>query len=355
MEKQELYKELASRILKIFDKFGNEIPFNTVEFRDYKSKYSSTGKDAMTIFIDGIPTSNMDKKKYRVDFQCSCGNIQNVLLKKYMVKEKISCTVCKEHGEKAEWQRLMFAMAREGKVRGNKPPRSIYNVVYDFENESEEFKKEYFEKHLTEEEFNKYGKYIYSVDDVVIEGRDDVIYLPHEPSKNAKKYTGKISIGGEIHGTQNLRLRCPLCGEVFHITRQLKEKVKNNNFDCKYCSFVNKTFKIRKYNGLNYQSSDELNFIKLCEKYNICIQNGDKIPYVYKNKTYTYIIDFKLPDLKYNIEIKDNHIWHREQVESGKWQAKFEYANQHSKEQGFIYKVLFPDEIESFVESLLKR
>ena len=93
----------------------------------------------------------------------------------------------------------------------------------------------------------------------------------------------------------------------------------------------------------------------LCEKYNICIQNGDKIPYVYKNKTYTYIIDFKLPDLKYNIEIKDNHIWHREQVESGKWQAKFEYANQHSKEQGFIYKVLFPDEIESFVESLLKR
>ena len=64
MEKQELYKELASRILKIFDKFGNEIPFNTVEFRYYKSKYSSTGKDAMTIFIDGIPTPNMDNKKY---------------------------------------------------------------------------------------------------------------------------------------------------------------------------------------------------------------------------------------------------------------------------------------------------
>ena len=77
--------------------------------------------------------------------------------------------------------------------------------------------------------------------------------------------------------------------------------------------------------------------------------------YTYKNKNHIYIIDFKLPDLKYNIEIKDNHVWHKNQVESGKWQAKVDSANQYSKEIGFVYKVLFPDDIESFVEDLLKR
>ena len=39
-------------------------------------------------------------------------------------------------------------------------------------------------------------------------------------------------------------------------------------------------------------------------------------------KIHTYKIDFAIPKLKLLIEIKDNHIWHKEQVQSGKWDEK---------------------------------
>ena len=44
-------------------------------------------------------------------------------------------------------------------------------------------------------------------------------------------------------------------------------------------------------------------------------------------------------------EIKDNHIWHREQINNGKWNSKVEGVNQYLKSEKNIYKnfiVIFP-------------
>ena len=41
---------------------------------------------------------------------------------------------------------------------------------------------------------------------------------------------------------------------------------------------------------------------------------------MYKNKTHIYKVDFKIQDIL--IEIKDNHIWHRNQVKNGIWNIK---------------------------------
>ena len=91
----------------------------------------------------------------------------------------------------------------------------------------------------------------------------------------------------------------------------------------------NNIFKIRTYKNLAneticYQSKFELKFIRYCNENKITVINGPKIEYNRSNskKIHTYKIDFAIPKLKLLIEIKDNHIWHKEQVQSGKWEEK---------------------------------
>jgi hypothetical protein len=48
---------------------------------------------------------------------------------------------------------------------------------------------------------------------------------------------------------------------------------------------------------------------------------------VNSNKQHSYRVDFAIPKLKLLIEIKDNHIWHRDQIKSGKWDQKVAGVN----------------------------
>lgn len=54
------------------------------------------------------------------------------------------------------------------------------------------------------------------------------------------------------------------------------------------------------------------------------------------------------------IEIKDNHCWHKEQVSSGKFQAKESAANELCKLTAFTYHVLFPKTLQKCKDSILK-
>jgi hypothetical protein len=94
-----------------------------------------------------------------------------------------------------------------------------------------------------------------------------------------------------------------------------------------------------------YQSKFELKFIRYCNDKKIYVINGPKIYYKYNNKNPTYKIDFAIPKLNLLIEIKDNHIWHKEQVKNGKWNAKVEGVNNYLESEKNNYKnfiVIFP-------------
>ena len=227
-----------------------------------------------------------------------------------------------------------------------------YKREYNFETETEEFKKEYFQSNLTLDEFEKIKKYIYSVKGYIVEGENFELLL-HENGINHKKYRQMILFQNKKIPFKDIKLRCPLCGEVFSISRQIKERVIKNNFDCRACYLTNKTFAIKKYSdNLTYQGNSELNFIKQCESHNIKIINGPVINYMFENKKHEYRTDFELPDLSLIIEIKDTHIWHKKQVESGKWEAKenaaIEYCNKNNK----VYKLLFTKDIDNFFKYL---
>jgi hypothetical protein len=74
-----------------------------------------------------------------------------------------------------------------------------------------------------------------------------------------------------------------------------------------------------------YQSKLELKFIEWCVSNNIIVKNGPNIDYVFNDKQHKYRVDFEIDG--FLIEIKDFHIWHRNQVESGKWDEKVNAAN----------------------------
>jgi hypothetical protein len=128
-----------------------------------------------------------------------------------------------------------------------------------------------------------------------------------------------------------------------------------NNFDCRKCFLNNKTFAIKKLGDLTYQGSLELNFIEECCSRNIKIENGVKIPYVFDGRKHIYTVDFYLPEYGLNVELKDNHIWHRKQVASGKWLAKENAAQKYSLEKCEKFCLLFKDDIRPFFENLEKR
>jgi hypothetical protein len=152
--------------------------------------------------------------------------------------------------------------------------------------------------------------------------KENIIFKPHQPI-----------------------LKCDNC--EYNWRAKSIEKFKNDiKIMCKECVCVNKTFIIRKYKNIiketiMYQSKLELKFIDWCNNNGIIIRNGPKVSYFFNNKERTYKIDFQIN--KTLIEIKDNHIWHMNDLKSGKWAAK-ENAAKELIQKGIYneYKMITP-------------
>ncbi len=56
----------------------------------------------------------------------------------------------------------------------------------------------------------------------------------------------------------------------------------------------------------------------------LVINDGPKISYTFSNKQHKYVVDFYIQKINVLIELKDNHIWHKNQIASGKWKAKID-------------------------------
>ena len=102
-----------------------------------------------------------------------------------------------------------------------------------------------------------------------------------------------------------------------------------------------------------WQSVPERRFIEWCEDNNISIKNGPKVTYNFREKQHVYRVDFELTHNKLLIEIKDNHCWHKEQVESGKFQAKESAAKEWCKINNYKYHVIFPKTLQKLKDSIL--
>ena len=221
-----------------------------------------------------------------------------------------------------------------------------------FDNYDDDFKDNYFKRNMTIEEFNYIKPKIISIQNgkYNLNENNDLVYYPIVSISNQTRfcpYLYSVSRNSleKIHG---LIIKCDNCESLFKSNDLHSHKNKIKAL-CIECNLTNNIFKIRSYTNFSnekilYQSKFELKFIRYCNEHKIHIINGPKIDYYWNNKIRTYKIDFAIPKLKYLIEIKDNHCWHIDNLNTGKWQSKEEGAQKYieSNENYDKFIMIFP-------------
>lgn len=343
-------EELIEHLEKIFDENGNEVVFEKIEIRNEKRKHSNTISRIM--YVNGVGLTQKQIRSYKIQYLCRCGRHIIILLQKYMCKQNICCMHCLQDRSFENHTKTYPYSLKKGER--TKPQSQLKKTFDEYD---ENFKQHYAETHLSENEFYEKLNHIYSINDIQIteQNINNIKYLYYSPTNNQQKFNSKISFdnGKTFNSIHSVKLRCSTCNKIFNIHLINIRKQDIDNIECRYCKFSNKTFEIRKYNdSLTYQSSPELKFIELCISNGINIVNGFEIPYWFKNKDRTYITDFYLPDYKYIVEIKARNIFYKNDLMSGKAEAKASAATNFGKQHGMKYKLIFDTNIDEFINFL---
>lgn len=334
----------------------------------YLDKYSSVKKKTNRLFIDGCVVKTKNKK---VSFVCDgCNDKSIISLKKYLLKTNHICSLCKnnqidkrlEHSEYikkcySDNNKVIPKVKKKTKIINENNKTFIEKSNLQFEKETDSYKNIYYKKHLRLSEYLNIKDKIYSINGIVL--KNDIEYFEHLKTNNQMKYSSYIydSKYKKFTCVNNVKLFCDNCNKLFNTTRKIKSKIHNLKILCPKCYLCNRTFKIRnvkniKGEKITYQSKPELKLVNYCNNNNILIEDGPVINYNFNNKILKYYTDYYIPSIKTIIEIKDNHIWHKEQVKTGKWDQKEKNAKIYAKENNINYLLLFTDNFEEFLKLL---
>lgn len=314
-----------------------------------KNKFSPSKKPTLKIKIGDLILKRTDKLTY----QCpNCNELSTIFVGKFIIKKSLYCNKCREKVEskrkrQSEYITKSFKDFKKV-VPINKPiSKTLEEVIEEselsFSKENDDFKSDHFKRTPTIDEFNKTKEYVKSIEGVPIEGKL-VKYYPTIRTNNQMKYSPKVLIDDKLILLYNCDFYCSICGDDFH-GRNFKSKSKTGVL-CKECSFSNDVFKFRSVLNINkekvvYQSNPELRLINHYNDNGILIKNGPRVDYYFNGDKKIYKVDFEVPSNRFLIEVKDNHVWHREQMKSGKWQAKEKAAREWCRINGYLYYLIF--------------
>jgi len=345
--------EILKHILEIRDENDNIIKYDYLKTDFLKSKYSSTKNSIWHIFMVFNNENNSQniiritkKMKYRYKFKClNCSNIQ--LIGSTQVLRKINknvkyCSACVNiQDEKIENQIKSINKHYYNKNNGIERKQikqfskmsNIEKINYSkeqFDDMDDDYKDMYFMSHLSSEDYIRLRDKIISFKNGNIINNKNIIYIPYFICNNQMMFSSIMydKVNDILFKANQPMIKCDTCNTIYRgkSIEGLKNKYK---IYCIDCNFTNNIFKIRpSKNCLNervcYQSKLELKFINFCNNNHIVVRNGPKVKYMFNGSQKTYKVDFEilLNDNKYMVEMKDNHIWHKNQVKSGKWAAK---------------------------------
>lgn len=354
--KKQMFKKLEKSIIYVISN-NNEILKGKFEIK----KINYNNRRIISLFINGERLSNRNNKIY---YKCpTCGEEIVILLKRFLSKKSLLCRICKEYDINKRNNQSLFmidSFKKYNKIKSkNKESKKNIDIIKESTKkwiiEDINFKDDYIKRILTEKEFLKIKDHILIKDEKIT----DFKYFEHLITNNQFKFAPYIDINGKLISfseySGNVKFICESCNKHFK-GRNFKTKLKHKKILCKDCLFSNKIFKIKHTININnekikYQSKIEKQLINFCNINGILIQNGPKVLYFFNNKERTYNIDFKVNNIL--IETKDNHIWHKKEIESGKWKLKSNSAKKYCKENEMEYKLIFPKDIEKFQKSLL--
>lgn len=373
---------------EIIEKWENE-KLNKFNISTIIHKYSNTKVPLYRFFYkededwkDGYIEKNIITRNnhYNITYKCiNCDAIHNVSLNNILRKINnniINCIVCKEQEEEKRKKQSEYMYSKYNNNSVCKKEIILKKTLKDklnedqvkFEEYDTDFKENYYRRNMDINEFNYIRNKIISIENKKIKMSDDLIYYPTVSISNQTRFCPYLysQERKSLNKLVNIEFKCEICNNVF-ISKDLHTHKNKIKVLCKDCKFTNSVYKLRTYNNLSnesiiYQSKFELKFIRYCNENKIYIINGPNIPYynILTNKKCLYKVDFAIPKLNLLVEIKDNHHWHREQINNGKWMSKMNgintYLNQKNEYKNIIYEkfiVIFPKNYVKECENIL--
>jgi hypothetical protein len=300
-----------------------------VDIQDIKLEFTSKNS-IYHVILNGVQLTK--RNKYYIKYKClTCYTLHIVGTTQFLRKvNKCSnrCYLCCNKDEnKHEVKHKSLIDLKEESI----------NLFHTYD---DDFKDNYFKNHLTEDDYKRLSKNLKSLQNGKHIIDDNLEYWPIFQTNNQTLFSSVFydKINDMIVRAHQPIMQCDNCNQIWRA--KTIEKFKNcYKILCQDCTFCNKTFKIRSTkNNVNepilYQSHLELKFINWCKNNNITVVNGPTIVYEFEGKEKTYKVDFRIGATL--IEIKDNYIWHKRQIESGVWKAK-EHAVHNEIKKG-LYK-----------------
>ena len=350
--------KLTSKLANIYDKKKDIlIDVNQISIKSISHKYSNTKVPIYRFHInDEVITKNND---YVIDYIClhcdrkiTCA-LNNITRK--INKGITKCRTCKELDEhkrhiQSEYMKSSRGKPTEHNIKNNKISilDKIQADIAVFDDMDDDWKDNYYKRHMTCEEFDYIRPKINSIQKGKIKNVNDLQYYPVVSISNQSRFCPYLynKKNDCIEKIKDIEFVCDSCNDTFMSTDLISHKNKIKCL-CRDCNLTNNIFKIRKYRNISdepilYQSKFELKFIRFCNENKIKLVNGPKISYNWGDKGRTYRVDFFIPKLNLLIEIKDNHIWHKEQVNCGKWQAKLEGVSKYNNIHSSSFIIIFP-------------
>ena len=359
----EIYdKKDKNKIIDIYD--------DNIKIEKISSLYSNTKIPIYKMIINEKVISR--NNSYVVTYKCQyCGINNSVTLNLFtqkLNKNITKCNNCKNQDDNkrechSKWMKENASNLRKKIfVKEKKNVKSIEDLIIEskeyWDNMDDDFKEAYTKKHLTENEYDRIKDKIVSINNDKITDIMNYKYIFNYKINNQTLFNPMIINFDKklIEKIVYIKFKCENCYSLF-VNRDLYIQKNKYKILCKDCSFCNNTFKIRNLTNIKkekviYQSQFEKKFIIYCNENNILIQNGDKIKYNWNNKNLNYKIDFKIPEKKYLIELKDDHIWYKKEKINGKNEAKINAAKKFASNIGYEYFIIFPKNYMNFRKKL---
>ena len=339
MQEVEIRQQILDSLIEIRNKKENcVIPIEKKELVFESSKYSSTKENIWHVLINGIKI----KKTSEFTFMYNCLRCekQNVCASTQFLRKIRQCKGgCFQCNNVDLNLRDRTVKSDDKPVKVVKTYREIYeSSLAEFELYPDQYKNSYLLSHLSIEDYKRMSANIISFGNGKYTDFENYEYWPIYKVNNQMKFSHMFydTKNDSIFKANQPVLKCDNCEGTWRC--KTLEKYKNcHKILCHNCTLCNRTFKIRPMKNINnellmYQSKLELKFIEWCASKNIIVRNGPTIGFEFKNKNRTYRVDFQIGD--YLIEIKDFHIWHKNQVDSGLWDKKVDAVEKYIISKG---------------------
>jgi hypothetical protein len=360
---------IIAAILQIKNKKDDSIlNYSKIESKFTVSKYSSTKESIWHILIDDKFLKKSDE--YTIKYKCiTCSAIHEVCTTQFLRKfnkGSVRCYLCRNKDEEKRKDQSLFMLNNSIYKGGSELVKEIKvktliekhtEDILEFEKEDAEYINNYYMYHLTQADYNRLKPNIISFCNGKYKDLSNIEFWDIYRVSNQMKYSSIMydKINDTLFKPNQPILKCDVCDIEFR-SKSLENHKNNIKIFCSDCKLCNRTYKIRFTKNINnekilYQSKLELKFIDWCNNNQVIIYNGPNLKYNFKDKDHVYKVDFRINNIL--VETKDDHIWHRNEIKSGKWAAKVSAVDNEIKKNNYKkYFVLTPKNWDQLIKQI---